>query len=231
MQIQVFADGSSLNEIKDLYYNNPLVKGYTTNPSLMRKAGVTDYLAFVKQVTDLVKDRSVSFEVVADDDDSMLQQAYKIASYGNNIHIKIPIVNTKGQYTTNVIKSLIDSGIRVNITAVFTYDHIDHLENILPNNKNNIVSIFAGRISDTGRDPVKYVEYGLSRIGSQCEILWASTRHVYNIYEADRVGCDIITVTPDQIKKLELQNKDLDEYTIETVQMFINDAKASGYEI
>ena len=229
MNIKIFADGSDINEIFDLYDNNQIVKGFTTNPSLMKAAGVIYYVEFIKQVTSKIQNQSLSFEVFADDADGMLRQAKIIASYGKNIHVKIPITDTKGNYTLNVIENLIDLGINVNITAVFTKEHIDELKVILPNNKNNIVSIFAGRISDTGQNPIPYMEYGINQLQTQSEILWASTRSVYNIYEANSIGCDIITVTPDQIKKLKLQNKNLTEYSIETVQMFFNDATASGF--
>jgi transaldolase len=231
MNIKIFADGSNINEIFDLYDNNHTVKGFTTNPSLMKVAGVTNYLDFVKRVTNKIHDHSLSFEVFADDNDGMLRQAKILASYGKNIHVKIPITDTKGNYTIDVIENLINDGVNINITAVFTKEHIDTLKTILPNNKNNIVSIFAGRISDTGRNPIPYVEYGIDQLQTQAEILWASTRSVYNIYEANDIGCDIITVTPDQIKKLKLQNKDLTEYSIETVQMFFNDAVASEFSL
>lgn len=231
MNIKIFADGSNKKEIFDLYENNPLVKGFTTNPSLMKKAGVTDYVEFIKEITSKIKKLPISFEVFADDNDGMLYQAKKIASYGENIYVKIPITNTKGKTTLNVINSLIKDNIKVNVTAVFTVDQMIELQSVLPDNKNNIVSIFAGRISDTGRDPIPFICEGQRHIGKQCELLWASTRHVYNIYEADRVKCDIITVTPDQIKKLSLQNKDLTEYSLETVKMFFNDACSSGLKL
>lgn len=228
MNIKIFADGSNIKEIFDLYENNKLVKGFTTNPSLMKKAGVTDYEYFIKEVTSKIKDLSISFEVFADDEKEMIYQANKIASFGKNIHVKIPITNTKGQYTLNVIKSLVKDNIKVNITAVFTQTQINLLKTILPNNKDNIVSIFAGRISDTGRNPIPYIIYAQTILKNQCEILWASTRHVYNIYEAEQSNCDIITVTPDQIKKLSLKDKDLSEYSLETVKMFYDDATSSG---
>ena len=228
MNIKIFADGSNIKEIFDLYENNKLVKGFTTNPSLMKKAGVTDYESFIKEVTSKIKDLSISFEVFADDEKEMIYQANKIASFSENIHVKIPITNTKGQYTLNVIKSLVKDNVKVNITAVFTQSQINLLKTILPNNKNNIVSIFAGRISDTGRNPIPYITYAQTALKNQCEILWASTRHVYNIYEAEQANCDIITVTPDQIKKLSLKDKDLSEYSLETVQMFYDDATSSG---
>lgn len=228
MNIKIFADGSNIKEIFDLYENNKLVKGFTTNPSLMKKAGVTDYESFIKEVTSKIKDLSISFEVFADDEKEMIYQANKIASFSENIHVKIPITNTKGQYTLNVIESLVKDNVKVNVTAVFTQSQINLLKTILPNNKDNIVSIFAGRISDTGRNPIPYIIYAQTVLKNQCEILWASTRHVYNIYEAEQANCDIITVTPDQIKKLSLKDKDLSEYSLETVQMFYDDATSSG---
>ena len=228
MNIKIFADGSNIKEIFDLYENNKLVKGFTTNPSLMKKAGVTDYESFIKEVTSKIKDLSISFEVFADDEKEMIYQANKIASFSENIHVKIPITNTKGQYTLNVIESLVKDNVKVNVTAVFTQSQINLLKTILPNNKDNIVSIFAGRISDTGRNPIPYIIYAQTVLKNQCEILWASTRHVYNIYEANQVNCDIITVTPDQIKKLSLKDKDLSEYSLETVKMFYDDAASSG---
>lgn len=228
MNIKIFADGSNIKEIFDLYENNKLVKGFTTNPSLMKKAGVINYESFIKEVTSKIKDLSISFEVFADDEKEMINQAKKIASFGENIHVKIPITNTKGQYTLNVIESLVRDNVKVNVTAVFTQTQINLLKTILPNNKDNIVSIFAGRISDTGRNPIPYISYAQTMLKTQCEILWASTRHVYNIYEADQANCDIITVTPDQIKKLSLKDKDLSEYSLETVKMFYDDATSSG---
>jgi transaldolase len=228
MNIKIFADGSNIKEIFDLYENNKLVKGFTTNPSLMKKAGVTNYTSFIKDVTSKIKDLSISFEVFADEENDMIYQAKKISSFGENIHVKIPITNTKKQYTLNVIESLIKDNIKVNVTAVFTQAQIDLLKIVLPSNKNNIVSIFAGRISDTGRDPISYINYSQKILKNQCEIPWASTRHVYNIYEANQIGCDIITATPDQIKKLSLKDKDLTEYSIETVKMFYDDAINSG---
>lgn len=231
MKVKIYADGSNTKEIFDLYQNNKLVTGFTTNPSLMKKAGIKNYLDFIKEVTSQIKDYSISFEVFADDDDAMLYQAQKIAEYGNNIHVKIPITNTKGEYTTKVIESLVSKGVKVNVTAVFTEGQMDTLATVLPENKDNIVSIFAGRISDTLRNPIPYIKYGIDKLGFKSQILWASTRHVYNIYEADQAGCDIITVTPDQIEKLKLQNKDLTEYSIETVKMFYNDAKSSGFTL
>jgi len=233
MNIKIFADGSNINEIFDLYENNKLVKGFTTNPSLMKKAGVTNYEKFIKDVTSKIKDLSISFEVFADDYHGMLYQAQKIASFGENIHVKIPIVNTAGEPTHDLIHKLNENNVKVNVTAVFTVEQLLLLKDNLQSapNKTNIVSVFAGRIADTGRNPVDTIKVAQALLKNQCELLWASTREVYNIYEADRIGCDIITVTPDQIKKLSLQDKNLGEYSIETVKMFYNDAQSSGLQL
>ena len=233
MNIKIFADGSNINEMLDLYKNNKLVAGFTTNPSLMKKAGVTNYESFITEVVKQIPDLPISFEVFADNYSGMYAQAKKIASFGNNIYVKIPIVNTKGEYTTDVIQTLVDQNVKVNVTAVFTAKQLDALADILPRMEtpDTIVSIFAGRIADTGNNPEPWISYGLMRLEEQAQILWASTREVYNIYEADRLGCDIITVTPDQIKKLSLQDKDLQQYSIETVQMFYDDAKSSGLKL
>lgn len=228
MNIQIFADGSDIKEIFDLYENNKLVQGFTTNPSLMKKAGVKNYVSFIEEVTSKIKDLPISFEVFADDTDSMIYQAEKISSYGENLYVKIPIINTKGEYTSKVIEYLINKNVKLNITAVFTEKQMDALSDLFPSgNSDNIVSIFAGRISDTGIDPIPYIQYGMNKFSNKAKILWASTRHVYNIYEADAIGCDIITVTGDQIKKLNLNKKDLNEYSLETVKMFYDDAQSS----
>lgn len=229
MNIKIFADGSDKREILDLYDTNKLVVGFTTNPSLMKKAGVVDYPGFIKEITEKITDLPISFEVFADDEVGMVKQAEIIASYGSNVNVKIPITNTRGEHTFRVIEKLLNHGVRLNVTAVFTHQQIDDLRHVLPANTNNIVSIFAGRISDTGRNPVHYVDYALTQLNGQCQILWASTRHVYNIYEAEDAGCHIITVTPDQIKKLSLKDKDLTEYSLETVKMFYDDALSSGF--
>jgi transaldolase len=231
MNIKIFADGSDKKEIFDLYEYNKLVTGYTTNPSLMKKAGVTNYLSFAKEITSKIQDLPISFEVFADDSKGMLYQAKKIAELGRNINIKIPITNTQGQFTGDIIVKLLEDDIKLNVTAIFTYEQIDLLKSILPSNNTTIISIFAGRISDTGRDPVPYIKYSLNELADKGKTLWASTRSVYNIYEADRAGCHIITVTPDQIKKLSLQDRDLKQYSLETVQMFYNDAVSSGFTL
>lgn len=232
MKIKIFADGSKLEQILDIYNNNKLVTGFTTNPSLMRKAGVTDYLPFVKEVTSQVTDLPISFEIFADDYEEMKNQILKLSSLAQNIFVKVPITNTKGEPTYNLCKEMSDMGIKLNVTAIFTQEQIDNLYDSLNPNVESVISIFAGRIADTGVNPVPLMQYAIQNKRSQKhEILWASTREVYSIYEADRIGCDIITVTPDLIEKLALGEKDLKEYSLETVLMFFNDAKNAGYTL
>lgn len=229
MNIKIYADGSKLDQILKLYQSKT-VSGFTTNPSLMKKAGVVDYLPFVKEVTDEITDLPISFEIFADDYEGMKEQILKLSSIADNIYVKVPIMNTKGEPTYKLCKEMSDFGIKLNVTAIFTQDQIDNLNKSLNPNTDCVISIFAGRIADTSVDPSEVVKYAIdNKVSNKHEILWASTREVYSIYEADRMGCDIITVTPDIIEKLSLGYKDLTEYSLETVQMFFDDAKNAGY--
>jgi transaldolase len=235
MKIEIYADGSDFNEMISIYKNNKWVSGFTTNPSLMKKANVTNYKEFVKNVTDKIKDLPISFEVFADEIPEMGRQAEILSSYGKNVFVKIPITNTKGEPTKGLIKKLLASNIPVNVTAVFTIDQINSLiPYMVPNmgsNTPSILSIFAGRIADTGVDPKSIVEHALKVMPGNVKILWASCREVYNVYEADQVGCHIVTVTSDLMEKIKLKDKNLTDYSLETVKMFYNDAKSSGYEL
>ena len=231
MKIEIYADGSDLSEMTKTYRNNKWVSGFTTNPSLMRKAKVDNYLHFVKAVTDVITDLPVSFEVFADDLSEMNRQARILASFGKNVYVKIPVTNTKGESTKSLIKGLLEDGIPVNVTAVFTNEQIDELVSYMISNTPAILSIFAGRIADTGVDPKPIVQHALKIMPSNVKTLWASSREAYNIYEADRIDCHIITVTNDLISKIKLQNKNLTQYSLETVQMFYDDAAASGYAL
>jgi transaldolase len=197
----------------------------------MRKAGVVNYTDFLKEITDVIKDVPISFEVFADDIDEMEKQANTIASYGSNIFVKIPVTNTKGESTKFLIKKLLDNNIKVNVTAVMTKKQIKDLIPYLQSRTNVILSVFAGRIADTGIDPKPIMKYAIKNISNNVKVLWASPREVFNIYEADKIGCHIITVTPDLINKLTLQNKNLKDYSLDTVKMFFNDAKASNYSL
>lgn len=236
MAIKIYADTSKIDEIFNIYENNKLVSGFTTNPSLMRKAGVTDYIGLVKEVTSKIKDLPISFEIFADEPDEMEYQIQKIAEYGDNIFVKVPVMNTYGYYTFNLIDRMSQKGIKMNVTAIFTASDakevIDHLDPNVP----SIVSIFAGRIADTGIHPAReihpVISYKASHQYNKCDILWASVREIYNIHEADALDCDIVTVVPEMIRKyISSKGKDLHQFSQETVQMFFDDATSAGYTL
>lgn len=232
LNIKVFSDGAVLETmLKDL--QTGLVTGFTTNPSLMKKAGISSYIGFAKEVLAKITDYPVSFEVFADDLASMEKEAKKIASLGDNVYVKIPVTTSTGESTCPLIQKLSAKGIKLNVTAIFTIEQtqavVDHLTAGVP----AIVSVFAGRIADTGVDPMPIMEEAL-RICRQkegVELLWASPRETYNIYQADQLGVDIITCTTDLIAKLPLQGKDLEDYSLETVQMFLKDSTSLGFKI
>lgn len=228
MNIEIYADGSSFTEMVSIYNTKKFVTGFTTNPSLMRKEKIDNYISFVEKVTAYIKDLPISFEVFADDLSEMKRQAKLLAGFGKNIFVKIPVTNTRGESTKTLIKSLLEDAIMVNITAVFTIEQIDELIPYLQGGP-VILSIFAGRIADTGIDPKPIINHGINSVPSNVKILWASPREIYNVYEADQLGCHIITISQDILKKLELQNKNLTEYSLETVKMFYDDAKIAGY--
>lgn len=232
LNVKVFSDGAVLETmLKDL--QTGLVTGFTTNPSLMKKAGISSYIGFAKEVLAKITDYPVSFEVFADDLASMEKEAEKIASLGDNVYVKIPVTTSTGESTCPLIQKLSAKGIKLNVTAIFTIEQtqavVDHLIAGVP----AIVSVFAGRIADTGVDPMPIMEEAL-RICRQkegVELLWASPRETYNIYQADQLGVDIITCTTDLIAKLPLQGKDLEDYSLETVQMFLKDSTSLGFKI
>lgn len=231
IKTKIFADGADLNSMLEL---NKLsyIKGLTTNPSLMKKAGIDDYETFAKSVLQNVKEKSVSFEVFSDNHDEMYIQAKKISSWGDNAFAKIPICNTKKQYSYDLIKKLSDENVKLNITAIMTRDQIDGVYNSLNKNTQSFVSIFAGRIADTGVEPEAIIKYAVDiNKNFNSEIIWASTREVLNIFQCAKLGCDIITVTPDLIGKLKNLGKNLEEYSVDTVKMFYNDARSAGYKI
>lgn len=232
LNVKVFSDGAVLETmLKDL--QTGLVTGFTTNPSLMKKAGISSYIGFAKEVLAKIIDYPVSFEVFADDLASMEKEAEKIASLGDNVYVKIPVTTSTGESTCPVIQKLSAKGIKLNVTAIFTIEQtqavVDHLTAGVP----AIVSVFAGRIADTGVDPMPIMEEALRicRQKEEVELLWASPRETYNIYQADQLGVDIITCTTDLIAKLPLQGKDLEDYSLETVQMFLKDSTSLGFKI
>lgn len=232
LTIKLFGDGADLAGIERLAAD-PRIKGFTTNPTLMRAAGVTDYRGFAYDLLDLVPDRPVCFEVFADDLATMANQAREIASWGENIYVKVPVSTTQGEFCGPIITALSSEGVKLNVTAMMTIDQVVHVRDALAKGTPAILSVFAGRIADTGRDPIPHMARAaaLLRERPELELLWASPRELLNLFHADATGCHIITMTADLIKKLSVIGHDLDVYSRETVTMFRNDALASKYEI
>ena len=232
LKIKIFADGADLEGLRAVAAD-PLISGFTTNPTLMRKAGIADYEAFAREALRIVGDRPISFEVFADEFDEMEGQAREIASWGRNVYVKIPVTNTKGRFAGQLIRRLTGAGVKVNVTAVFTPEQIKAIVEHLADETPAIVSVFAGRIADTGVDPVPILRESLKIMQAKprAELLWASPREVLNIIQANEAGCHIITATNDILKKLPLLGKDHDAYSLETVEMFYKDARAAGYTI
>jgi transaldolase len=232
LKVKLFADGADLAGMKEMAAN-PMIKGFTTNPTLMRKAGITDYRAFARDVLAAIPDRPVSFEVFADDFASMESQALEIASWGKNVNVKIPVTNTKKEFAGALIERLSKAGVALNVTAVLTLEQVERIVEKLHSGTPAIISVFAGRIADTGVDPMPIMQKSVQvmKAKPKAELIWASPRELLNVFQADAVGCHIITATNDILKKLALVGKDLDRYSLETVEMFYKDAKAAGYAI
>jgi transaldolase len=232
LTVKIFADGADLKGIKAAAAQT-LVKGFTTNPTLMRQAGVADYKKFALEVLSFIPDRPVSFEVFADDFPTMEGQAREIASWGDNVYVKVPVTNTKGEFAGPLLTRLAATGVKLNVTAVMTNAQVGRIAACLAENVPAIVSVFAGRIADTGRDPVPLMREAVELLRSRpkAELLWASPRELLNVFQADAIGCHIITVTGDLIKKLALVGKDLDRYSLETVEMFHKDALSAAFTI
>lgn len=232
LKIKIFADGADIKGILEMH-KNPLIRGFTTNPTLMRKAGVSDYEFFARNLLETVTDRPISFEVFADDFPTMIRQGRAIASWGKNVNVKVPVMNTKGEFTGPVLRALAADGVELNVTAIMTAEQVHTVAAALEPSVPAIVSVFAGRIADTGVDPVPHMQECKRALASRpkAELLWASPRELLNIFQADEIDCHIITCTNDMIAKLSLVGKDLDEYSRETVQMFYRDATASAFAI
>jgi transaldolase len=230
--IKLFADGADKQGILEMY-KNPSIDGFTTNPTLMRKAGITDYVTFAKEILDEITDKPVSFEVFADEYKEMEQQALKISKWGENVYVKIPVMNTKKMPSYELIRYLSLKGVKINITAIMTLEQVRMVSESVIGGPSCFVSVFAGRIADTGVDPVPLMRQALKilKIAPNAELLWASPREVLNVYQAESIGCPIITATNDILKKLNLKAKDLTEFSQETVQMFYQDAQASGFKL
>jgi transaldolase len=232
LRIKVFADGADLEGIRQAALN-PLISGFTTNPTLMRKAGVDDYERFGREVLAVVPDLPISFEVFSDDPEEMVEQALKLASWGDNVYVKVPVTNTEGRSSAELVRHLSGEGVKLNVTALLTVDQVVEMADVLRGGPASYISVFAGRIADTGRDPVPLMAAALAvvRTVTACELIWASPREVLNIVQADQIGCDVITVTNDLLAKVSLFGKDLRAYSLDTVRMFREDAVRAGYQI
>jgi len=232
LDVKIFADGADRAGMLDLYHN-PLIKGFTTNPTLMHNAGITDYEAFARDILKAIPDRPISLEVFSDDFAEMEAQARRIASWGHNVYVKIPVTNTQGESSIPLIRALARAGVKQNVTALMTLAQVRDVSAALGSGPPACISVFAGRVADTGRDPVPMMAAAvqLLAIYPQVELIWASPRELLNIFHADLVGCHIITVTHDLLKKLGLVSKDLDEYSLDTVKMFRNDAVKAGFKL
>ena len=232
LRTKIFADGADKAAILDLY-QKPYIQGFTTNPTLMRKAGVSDYESFAREILACITDRPISFEVFADDFDEMEEQARYIASWGDNVYVKIPVTNTSRKPATQLVHKLSHAGVKVNVTALLTLAQVGEVADALAGGASAYISVFAGRVADTGVDPVPLMAAAVERmrVSPNAELIWASPRELLNIFQAESVGCHIITATPDILKKLALVGMDLGDYSLDTVRMFYDDAQKAGYSL
>ena len=232
LKVKLFSDGADLEGMIEMA-SKPFISGLTTNPTLMKKAGITDYVKFAKEVLREIKTKPISFEIFSDVIEEMKVQGEKIVSWGENVYVKIPITNTRGESTNEVVRFLSNNGAKVNVTALMTSKQVSQVIDSLNPNVPSCVSVFAGRIADTGVNPVPMMKEALLLLESmpKAELIWASPRETLNIFQADEIGCDIITVTPDLLKKLQFIGKDLTEFSVETVRMFYQDATEAGYAL
>ena len=232
LKVKIFADGADKDGMLEMY-NKPFIKGLTTNPTLMKKAGITDYESFAQDILKVVKDKPISFEVFSDDLSEMSRQAMKIATWGDNVYVKIPVTNTQNLSTCKIINELSHQGVKLNVTALMTLQHVrDVVLNLNPEVP-SYISVFAGRVADTGIDPVPLMAAAVEmmKINPKSELIWASPRELLNIFHADSVNCHVITVTNDILKKLSLVDYNLNTYSLDTVKMFYNDAAAAGFHL
>jgi transaldolase len=232
LNVKLFADGADLGVIARMA-DDPLIRGFTTNPTLMRKAGVADYAGFARDVLAIVGERPISFEVFSDDFEEMERQAMEIASWGENVFVKVPVTNTLGEPSDSLVRRLSAAGVKLNVTAILTLEQVARVVDSLADDVGAFVSVFAGRFADTGRDPVPLMKRAVELLQARphAELIWASPRELLNVFQADAVGCHIITATNDVLAKLALVGKELDEYSLETVKMFRQDALGAGYSI
>ncbi len=232
LTVDIYADGADLDSIKALS-ENPVIKGFTTNPTLLRKAGVTNYASFAQDLLGVVPELPISFEVIADEPDEIERQALVIADWGDNVFVKLPVTTTDGTSLSPLARRLADQGVKLNVTALMTEAQVAEVADALAGGPDSFISVFAGRVADTGRDPIPVMERSLELMAphGNMRLIWASPRELLNVFQADEIGCDVITVTHDVLAKLKLVGKDLDEYSLETVQMFFDDAAASGFTL
>jgi len=232
LKVKLFADGADKAGMLEMY-RKPFVKGFTTNPTLMRKAGVTDYRGFAREILDAIPDRPISFEVFSDEFDEMERQAREIATWGENVYVKIPITNTRREAAYDLVRALSHEGVKVNVTAMMTLDQVRAVADAVRGGAPSCVSVFAGRIADTGRDPMPIMAESVRILADVpgAELIWASPRELLNVFQAEAVGCHIITATNDILKKLDLIGKDLADYSLDTVKMFFNDARQAGFAL
>ncbi len=232
LKVQIFADGADKASMLEMYAK-PFIKGLTTNPTLMKKAGIIDYAAFCKDILNSIKDKPLSFEVFSDNFNEMERQALEIASWGSNVYVKIPVTNTQRETCYALAKKLSSKKVKINVTALMTLEQVENVKDALDPHVPSYVSVFAGRIADTGVDPVPLMKSAVDILGGlpASELIWASPRELLNIFQADQIGCHVITVTPDIIKKLSLVGYDLNEYSLDTVKMFYTDALSAGYKL
>ena len=232
LRVKIFADGADKAGMLEMYAK-PYIKGLTTNPTLMRKAGIKDYRRFGRDILEAIPDRPISFEVFSDEFPEMERQAMEIAGWGDNVYVKIPVMNTKREPSYSLVRKLARRGVKVNVTALMTLAQVRDVVSSLNQEVPSYVSVFAGRIADTGRDPVPLMAAAveLLKINQRAELIWASPRELLNIFHAENIGCHIITVTNDILKKLTLAGRDLDDYSLDTVKMFYNDAVAAAFKL
>jgi len=232
LTVKIFADGAEKAGMLEMYAK-PYIKGFTTNPTLMHKAGLTDYRAFAHSVLEAIPDRPISFEVFSDEFDDMERQAREIATWGDNVYVKIPVTNTRREPAYDLVRRLANEGVKLNITAIMTVEQVRNVVEAVNEGAPSCVSVFAGRIADTGRDPVPLMTECVEILKSapRAELIWASPRELLNIIQADAIGCHIITVTNDILKKLPLIGKDLGDYSLDTVKMFFEDGRKAGFSL
>lgn len=231
LRVRLFCDSGNFADILEMA-EDPFVSGFTTNPSLLRKSGVTDYMEFARKVTAAVPNMPISFEVLSDDMGEMRREALMLSGVSDNVFVKVPVTNARGKSTLDLIRELGGEGVQLNVTAVFSFPQINAVARALPVNTPSFLSVFAGRIADTWRDPKPYISHALDMVAGKASwVIWASSRESYNILDANRCGCHVITVFPELLRKLKVVGKNLEEFSLETVQMFSRDAQAAGLSI